>query len=206
MSNHDDTIHLYSTRADEFFERYDTEDPEDFHAQLLPHLPDPPAQILDIGAGTGRDAAFLAARGYQVIAVEPASGFRERGEARHQHPNLRWLDDRLPDLDQVHGQGIRAHVLWLSAMWMHIEPAQRQRAFQRLVALLNPGGRLMFNLRIGPAPVDRPMFPNSAEEIIALGADHGLEVLHHGHAEDALQRPGVHWESLVLGPLSTQAP
>jgi len=198
MSSHDDTIHLYSTRAAEFFDDYDSLNPADFHAPLLPLLPDPPARVLDIGAGTGRDAAFLAARGFEVIAVEPAGGFREQGSARHQHPDLHWLDDRLPDLPEVRRRGLDADVVWLSAVWMHVDPADRGSAFRTLVSLLRPGGRLIFNLRVGPAPADRPMFPNSSEEIVALGEGHGLRVLHHGHAADTLGRPGVHWENLVL--------
>jgi len=198
MVSHDDTIQLYSRRAAEFFEDYDSVDPTDFHGPLLSFLPDPPARVLDIGAGTGRDSAFFAARGYEVIAVEPAGGFREQGGAHHQHPDLRWLDDRLPDLSEVRHQGLDADLLWLSAVWMHVDPAHRDTAFQTLVSLLRPAGRLIFNLRVGPAPADRPMFPNSGEEIIALARRHGLETLHHGHAADALGRPGVHWESLVL--------
>ena len=39
-------------------------------------LPRPPGRALDVGAGTGRDAAWLARLGFQVVAVEPSGVLR----------------------------------------------------------------------------------------------------------------------------------
>lgn len=44
---------------------------EEAHGGVLDLLPPAPARGLDVEAGTGRDAAALARRGYQVVAVEP---------------------------------------------------------------------------------------------------------------------------------------
>lgn len=44
------------------------------------------AFVLDIGAGTGHMSAWLAGRGYQVIAVEPSPAMRAQG--RHQTDDL----------------------------------------------------------------------------------------------------------------------
>jgi len=198
MSDVDHTIALYSQRADEFFANYNTLDPSDFYGPLLTHLPAPPATILDIGAGTGRDAGFFAQRGYHVIAVEPAAGFRERASRVHSHPQIRWLDDRLPLLTTVRAQQLTADAIWLSAVWMHVAPKHRPTAFDGLVSLLGSHAKLMFSLRIGPAPADRPMFATSSAELITLGSQRGLVVHHHSHAGDQQQRPGVHWENLVL--------
>ena len=41
------------------------------HAPYLHLFPDPPARILDVGAGPGHDAALLAGLGHQVVAAEP---------------------------------------------------------------------------------------------------------------------------------------
>lgn len=60
---------------------------EDVHASLLDLLPAPGATILDIGAGSGRDAAWFAARGDDVFAVEPSEAMR--AHARALHPSLR---------------------------------------------------------------------------------------------------------------------
>lgn len=48
---------------------------------------------LDVGAGSGRDAAWLASLGYEVVAAEPAAGMRIEAQRRHPDPRIRWLDD-----------------------------------------------------------------------------------------------------------------
>ena len=39
--------------------------------QLDKHLPEPPARVLDVGAGQGTQSIWLARSGHQVLAVEP---------------------------------------------------------------------------------------------------------------------------------------
>ncbi|MDJ0695565.1 methyltransferase domain-containing protein [Mastigocoleus sp. MO_188.B34] len=51
--------------------------------------------IVDIGAGTGSYATFLAEHGYRVIAVEPSSIMREQAIA---HPAIQWVDARAENL------------------------------------------------------------------------------------------------------------
>ena len=62
--------------------RYEEHSFEEAQKHLLPFLPDSaPASAMDIGAGTGRDAAGLARRGWDVIAVEPVAEM-PRGRAK----------------------------------------------------------------------------------------------------------------------------
>jgi SAM-dependent methyltransferase len=71
--------------------RYESPDPPEVNHWLIPYLPKKPALILDIGAGTGRDAGWLASLGHEVVAVEPAQ--RMRVYAQKQHGS-----DRIPGL------------------------------------------------------------------------------------------------------------
>jgi protein-L-isoaspartate O-methyltransferase len=48
----------------------------DVHEQVLHLIPTVPGRVLDIGSGTGRDAAAFAAMGHHVIAVEPTGELR----------------------------------------------------------------------------------------------------------------------------------
>jgi SAM-dependent methyltransferase len=43
-----------------------------FHRLLQAHLP-PRGRVLEIGCGTGRDAAFLAAHGFRVVATDASA-------------------------------------------------------------------------------------------------------------------------------------
>jgi 2-polyprenyl-3-methyl-5-hydroxy-6-metoxy-1,4-benzoquinol methylase len=85
-------------------------------------LPAAPALILDVGAGTGRDAAWLAQLGHDVVAVEPSAAMRAEGERLHPESRLRWLADSLPALSLTQRLGLAYDVILLSGVWQHVAP------------------------------------------------------------------------------------
>ena len=68
-----------------------------------------------MGAGSVRDAAWLAGRGLEVFAVKPSRSMRERAAALHPAIRLHWLDDWLPDLVATYQLALRFDLVWLSA-------------------------------------------------------------------------------------------
>jgi SAM-dependent methyltransferase len=133
-----------------------------------------------------------------VIAAEPATGLREEGMRRHADARIRWLDDRLPGLNAVHGPGLSFDLILLSAVWQHIAPADRPRAFRKLVTLMKPGALLILSLRDGPSPADRPMFDVSLGEIEALARINGVELMRAVPSADGQGRSGISWTQVVL--------
>jgi SAM-dependent methyltransferase len=57
------------------------------------------------------------------------------------------MNDRLPGLEKVHRLGVTFDFILVNAVWMHVPPAARQRAFRKLITLLKPGGRLAISFR-----------------------------------------------------------
>ncbi|PWC26336.1 hypothetical protein CR165_23760 [Pseudoroseomonas aestuarii] len=165
---------------------------------LQPFLPQEPGLILDVGAGTGREAAWLAAQGHQVLAIEPVAALRRAAEPRQAGLRVRWLEDRLPALAATQRLGLAADLVLLSAVWQHVAPADRPRAFRELVGLLKAGGLLALTLRHGPAEPERGMHPVSVAEIEALARAEGLAILSVTEAADRLGRPEIRWTQMVL--------
>jgi protein-L-isoaspartate O-methyltransferase len=97
----------YAGEADALAVQYESVTFEDVHGPALHLLPSRPGLALDIGAGTGRDAAALATRGHAVTAVEPTAELRAHGERLHAGSGIRWLDDGLPELAAVRAGGNR---------------------------------------------------------------------------------------------------
>src|SRR5271165_2002157 len=95
----------YAEEAENLFGRYENILFADVHRSVLHLLPTAPSLVLDIGSGTGRDAAALAAMGHRVVAVEPTAEMRLRAIALHPSPQIEWLDDSLPDLAEVVRRG-----------------------------------------------------------------------------------------------------
>lgn len=178
--------------------RYEEVHPDDLYKDVISYLPAAPASVLDIGAGSGRDAAWLTEKGYTVLAVEPSKAMREVGAMLHPDPQITWLVDRLPSLDEVIRLGASFDLILLSAVWQHVASEDRPRAFRKMITLLKPGGSLILSLRLGPPDTTRGMHQVSADEIVRLAQAHGAVVQGEVRATDLLGRSEIEWTTLVL--------
>ncbi|MGW2317370.1 class I SAM-dependent methyltransferase [Streptomyces sp. NPDC001680] len=186
----------YAESAERLGSVYETVSFESVHKALLDLLPDVPARALDVGAGTGRDAAALAGRGFLVDAVEPVAELRRVAARLHPDPGVTWREGALPELHSVQGA---YDVVLLSAVWMHLPQEERPIAMQRLAGLLGPGGTLLITLRRGEPPADRYMFDIPPEEAAAHGTEAGLTLLRIvDEGTDQLGRDAVRWNSVAL--------
>ena len=170
---------------------------KDVH-DLLHLFPAAPSHVLDIGAGTGRDAAAFARLGHTVTAVEPTPELRAHAHRLHGDLAITWIDDSLPDLDRVHAPGERYDLVMLTAVWMHLDKPQRAQAMARVAPLVRPDGVMVLSLRHGPMPAGRRMFEVSAAETRALAARHGLATIHDSERPALLGGPAVWWSRLAF--------
>jgi len=178
--------------------RYEAVSAPDLHGPVADLIPSAPSLVLDVGAGSGRDAAWLAKKGHEVLAVEPSSTFRLEGERMHPDPRISWIKDRLPGLDEVRGLGATYEVILLSAVWQHISSKDRPRAFRTLNGLLAPGGLLLISLRLGPPDLARDMHPVCVTELRDLAAVTGLDVLREAPLPDRMGRSEISWVTMAV--------
>jgi SAM-dependent methyltransferase len=188
----------YGETATERARQYESVGFTDVHRDILHLLPATPSQVIDIGAGTGRDAAAFAERGHSVTAVEPTPELRAEAVRLHARWPITWIDDSLPDLDRVHERGRRYDVVMLTAVWMHLDAGQRERAMARVAPLVRPGGLMALSLRHGPVPAGRRMFEVSAQETGELARRHGLATIHESKGPSLLGGPAVWWDRLAF--------
>jgi SAM-dependent methyltransferase len=186
----------YAAEADALVTQYESISFAEVHKNVLPLIPTSRCRVLDIGAGTGRDAAGFAAMGHTVVAVEPTQELRTRAMALHPSPAIEWVDDSLPELASLVGS---FDVVMLTAVWMHLDAVQRARAMPNVASLVRPGGLMTLSLRYGAVPAGRRMFAVSADETISLAEAEGLQaVLKLDGPDGALRRPGVSWVRLAF--------
>ena len=193
-------MNYYSENAPILASKYNSLNPESLHASWSRFIPDDPGIALDIGAGTGRDANWLADKGWDVVALEPCKEFREQNQ-HNSHDNVIWLDDELPELKKLRTAGHRFNLMLLSAVWMHVLPKKRERAFRIISELLAPGGILVFTLRQGTDEqenLDRGFHPVSSGELEKLAKQRALAQVFYERSEDHLDRSKVRWETLVF--------
>lgn len=191
----------YAENAAELIERYESLPFDYKHDIVLDLLPCAPSMALDIGAGTGADAAWLAAQGHQVVAVEPTSALREYGVKSHPSRLIEWVDDSLPLLEHVTQRKQVFGLVMLTAVWMHLDEQERRVAMPIVASLLAHDGILIMALRHGPVPSERIMFAVSAEETVALAKAYGLKCVLNVRAESRLaanRHAGITWSRLAF--------
>ena len=206
---------FYNENANKLAQQYLSKSFDEVHqswSQLLPSvIKNAHARILDIGAGSGRDAkhiAQLAAQTHgtknkvQIVAVEPANLLAELGARQTTGLNVKWLTDSLPALNVITKQEVSFDLILLSAVWMHIPVSDRARSIRKLANLLKSGGKLVISLRHGQTIEDRnerKMHTVCADELKQLASDVGLFTkLETQKESDKLGRDHVSWQTLVL--------
>jgi len=188
----------YAEAADQLAQQYESVSFTDVYSDFARFVPLDPSNVLDIGAGSGRDAAAMAAFGHRVVAVEPTAELRELAQQIHPHPSIEWIDDSLPGLPNVRARDRQFDLVLMTAVWMHLDEAERRQALPVVASLLAPGGRILLSLRHGPVPDGRRMFDVPAEELVNEAEPLGLSLLARKEREDMLGRDQVRWTLLAL--------
>lgn len=134
-----------------------------------------PGSALDAGAGEGADAIWLAARGWQVIAIDHSAVALQRaaGHARDRGPAIAdRIEWRRADLTSWQPGAERFDLV--SVHYLQLPAAARTAAFGGLAAAVAPGGTLLI---VGHHPSDlqttmpRPPMPElffTGDDIAAM--------------------------------------
>ncbi|MER7768015.1 class I SAM-dependent methyltransferase [Kitasatospora sp. NPDC096140] len=152
------------------------------------------ARVLDVGAGTGIATRLLAARGAEVVAVEPSSGMAAQFLASSPTlPLVRGGGDDLPFHD-----GSADLITYAQAFhWTHPE-----RAVPEAVRVLRPGGAVAvwWNVHDETVPWVRARDRRMAAALPARYRGYGGISSFTGHFEPAglaVERTVLHWERRV---------
>jgi len=162
--------------------RWQAIDPAALWGPVRPWFPAVPARLLEVGAGSGRDARWFVDLGYDVHCVEPN---------RDLWPDAApWQAASLPELNGVTGQ---FDLITLCAV-LHLVPSRDwPLSFQRLNVLAAEGGRLILSLRRPPI-MDLP-------EIITIAQAAGWRLVHQtrrASVQPGNRAAGVQWDWCVF--------
>ena len=193
-------MNYYTLNSETLRGRYNALNPDDVHRAWCHLLPLESGMACDIGAGTGRDAAWLASKGWGVIAVEPNPELRSLGEQFTSETSasaaVTWLDDQLPELEALCATKQHFDLILISAVWMHLPPRQHEQAMNIVSGLLNLGGLLVITLRHGPDEAER-FYPANAENLVSLAQQKTLACRIFTRTPD-LWRSEVEWDILTF--------
>lgn len=198
---------FYNDNAAEYFRQYEAVSATEVHRSWIGLIcQQSQGRALDIGAGSGRDARFLASLGFRVTAVEPANALRKQAIAYGQQQpapthEIQWLADQLPSLPKVVDLQQKYDLVLLSAVWMHLTTQERALALPVLASQMAPDALLVITLRHGDFSDGRSSYRVSADEVFDLIQQQQLPlsaVLTTNFDADALGRTDVLWQTVVL--------
>jgi SAM-dependent methyltransferase len=107
-------------------------------------LPQPPAQLLDVGGGPGTYAAPLTRRGYRVHLVDPvALHVQQARQVAGGDPALGFTAAEGDARELTERTGSQDAVLLFGPLYHLTEAAQRRQALAEAWRVLRPGGRLL---------------------------------------------------------------
>jgi SAM-dependent methyltransferase len=168
-------LHCDRTRAESFgevAERYERTRPSYPEGLVDELLADGPANVLDLGCGTGKAAALLRERGCEVLGVEP--------DARMASVAMRkGIEVEIASFESWQPRGRRFDLVTSGQAWHWIDPAL---GLPKAAHVLRPGGRLAVFWNVGvppPAlkaqldPIYRRFAPAAERHSVLLGnAEH----------------------------------
>lgn len=198
----DRTLDFYASHAGELAARYESADMRESR-QRFARLFAAGARLLELGCGSGRDAAALLASGYDVTAIDASQAML--AQAVRLHPELagRVLRHALPaPLPFADGSFQGAYAI---ACLMHLREPAVDAVLREVARVLQPAGRLLFSVcterpGLSPDGVDAGgrffnILPD--ERWIALAASAGFACEQSAGSADRLGRDGILWRTFV---------
>ena len=159
-------------RAAEWDERYAerrqwSAGPNALVAELLADLP--PGDAVDLAAGEGRHALWLAERGWRVTAVDFSAVGLERGREQAGGDRVTWVQS-----DVHEWTAPEASTDLVLVAYLHLPEPETTALLRRAVGWLRPGGRLLVlghdadNVAHGVGGPQEPAILHSVERLVPV--------------------------------------
>lgn len=175
---------LYQDPALARFYDWDNPWPADFDWFLT--LVGGAGSVLDLGCGTGIFSVALAARGAEVVGVDPAAAMLEVARARAGGGAVTWVEAPAQGLKL--GRRFEAVVMTGHAFQTLLTPADRASCLATIARHLAPGGRFFFDSRNPEAREWLDWTPDATREVRAH-PDHGM--VERWNTAEETDAPGV---------------
>jgi SAM-dependent methyltransferase len=162
---------------------WDTGQPEPLLVEFVTCGGVSPARTLEIGAGTGTNAIWLAERGFDVLGVDISPLAVEQARAKMKGRDLRCRFAALDFLAATPPDGPFRFVFDRGCFHVFDEPGERQRFAAQVAAALEPGGLWLSLIGSTEGPPRDVGPPRRSAREIALAIEPALEIVELRSAE-----------------------
>ena len=199
----DKTLDYYEQNAAELSRRYESTALDALHA-LLRQTFSPGDRLLEIGCGSGRDAATAMAAGFDICAVDGSNRLLQ--EAVRLHPELtgRLQQLKLPGTLPFVNASFAG--IFSVACLMHFNANELPGIIAEIARVLKPAGQGLISVPAGRNDIDATGLDEHgrifnlmpAADWQKLFAAHGFSTSTGAEQPDSLGRPGIAWLTFVI--------
>lgn len=198
----DPTLGFYDANAANMTSSYEAVDFTGSLAPLVRSLPDH-SRVLEIGCGSGRDAAYLEAMGHFVVGTDGSVEMIRQAESIHPTLAGRLRHHELPDRLPFDTPSFAAVMSW--AVLMHLQLNDLPSVFKDLARVLLPHGLLAYSVNTERAGLDHDGNDSKGRHFTCLNAsdwaclhEHaGFKTLSTEETNDITGRPGIRWVTFL---------
>jgi len=193
---------FYDEAAKSTAANYEALDTRPIVTPILEYLP-AGGRLLDLGCGSGRDAAFFLKQGYDVTGLDGSEAMLR--EASTYHPELlgRLIHHALPESLPFNAGAF--DILVSFAVIMHLEEALLPKSFSEIARVLRPGGVAAYSVNTARPRLDEHGNDLRGRHFTCLDASTweryhrgaGLQTVAGWENEDIIGRPGISWITFV---------
>ena len=192
------TLKYYQKNGENIAERYESADVSNLHKVLNASFK-LPANLLELGCGSGRDAAFMTKQGFNVIAVDGSAMMIE--SALNYHPELSGCLHTIRLPDGLSGSFGKFDGVFSIAALMHFSRPQIETIIKQVNSLLVSKGNFFFSVPIQRDDIQKNEFDAKGRRFttmtkaqwLEICRKYGFEPIRSGTTEDGLGRKGIAW-------------
>ncbi len=196
------TVNYYSNNAQTVAERYESvvsSLSKSFGEAFMPR-----SRLLDIGCGSGRDLALLAALGHEGFGVDATPEFVALSQSLHPELKGKVLHAALPNFMPPFGGGFDG--ILCSAVLMHIAESELIPAALTIKLCLKVHGRLLYSVpckRLDLVTENRDangrlFVPDQSDRLQKIFEQLGFILVSKWKNTDSLGRDSVEWISVLM--------
>ncbi|MCG9759931.1 MULTISPECIES: class I SAM-dependent methyltransferase [Pseudoalteromonas] len=178
--------------SEDIFNLYESLKTEDVHSSWISSINFDGKKVLDLGAGSGRDAAYLASKGTElVVAVDSSCEMLSLAKQKHGDKKIIWMNESLPDLSSLDSVSLGSFDFILcSAVLMFLDENAQVASLKTILRLLKKGGTAVVTIKSDKRNKEIfPLTPQFAKIITDSGAT--FEKL--SGERDLFNRDGISW-------------
>jgi SAM-dependent methyltransferase len=197
------TINYYNNQADSLSKRYESADISLLQKLLLETF-SKNSNLMEIGCGSGRDAAFMLKNNYHVLGLDASKNMIY--EAKKLHPELKEILKVSIVPEDLDFKESKFDGIYSIATLMHLKETDIDKTLAKIYRLLKNKGRLLFSVPVNRSGLNQDHNDDKGRLFTILDQDKwidiclskGFKILKIEISDDGLKRDNIKWLTCIM--------